>query len=194
MMRKRLLLGSAGLAAATAVGFGAFTVTSGGSSLASNSVPTSKVASSTNTTPNVPASGATRRPHWRMGRRMGRSVYSEVVVKQSDGSYKTIISVVGSLKSISSNSITVVRPDTGATITAAITSTTRFGNTTESALASDISTGTAVTVRLTETANNAVSISVPPPPGTRPKPGAGRFGGPFPPPNGTASSSSSASA
>jgi hypothetical protein len=60
-------------------------------------------------------------------------------------------------------------------------------------LAADLSSNTTVTVRLVETSNKAVSVSVPPPPGTHPKPGFGRFGGTFPPPNG-ATSNSSASA
>ena len=191
MNRKRLLLGSTGLAAAVAVGVGAVALTSGGASLASATVPTSNVAStSTAALPNTtnPAS----RPHWRMGR-MGRAVYSETVIKQKSGSYKTIVEVRGPLTAISLGSISIIRPDTGATITAAITSTTKFGNTTAAALASDLSSHTAVTVRLIETANNAVSVSVPPPAGTRPKPGSGPFGGTFHPRNG-ASQSSSASA
>lgn len=191
MNRKRLLLGSTGLAAAVAVGIGAVALTSGGASLVSGTVPTSNVAStSTAASPNT--ANPTPRPHWRMGP-LGGAVFSETVVKQQAGGYKTIIEVRGALTAISSGSISVTRPDTGATITAAITSTTRFRNTTEVALASDLSSHTAVTVRLIETANNAVSVSVPPPAGTRPKPGSGPFGGTFPPRNG-ATPSSSASA
>ena len=197
MERKILLISASGMAAATVVGFGALALTTSGSSLVSNSIPTSHVASATSGTTNgsssSPAVGSTPpHPHWGIGR-MGRAVYSESVLKQSGGSYKTVISVVGTLKAISSSSISVLRPDTGVTITASITSTTRFANTSESALAADLSSNTAVTVRLVETSNNAVSVSVPPPPGTRPRPGFGRFGGMFPPPKG-ATSNSSASA
>lgn len=193
MERKRLLIGASGLAAATVVGFGAFALTTSSSSLASNSIPTSHVASTTSGTTNgpsnSPAAGSTPSPHWGIGR-LGRAVYSESVVKQSGGGYETIVSVAGTLKAISSSSISVTRPDTGATITASITSTTRFANTSESALAADLSSNKAVTVRLVETSNNAVSVSVPPPPGARPRPGFARFGGTFPPPNGTTSNSS----
>ena len=197
MERKILLISASGLAAATVVGFGAFALTTSGSSLVSNSTPTSHVASATSGTTNgsssTPSVGSTApHPHWGIGRR-GREVYLESVLKQSGGSYKTVISVLGTLKAISSSSISVIRPDTGATITASIASTTRFANTSESALAADLSSNTTVTVRLVETSNNAVSVSVPPPPGTHPKPGFGRFGGTFPPPNG-ATSNSSASA
>ena len=191
MVRKRLLLGSVGIASAAAVGLGAFTLTSSGSSLASNSVPTSTVASTSNATSTPNSTGS--KPNPRRGLRIGnfgQAVYSEVVTKQVNGTFKTLISVDGSLKSISPTSIAVTRPDTGATITAAITSTTKFFNTTESALAADLSSNTAVTVRLVETSSNAVSVSVPPPPGTYPKRGVGRFGGAFPPRRGTPLSSS----
>ncbi|MCL4552587.1 MAG: hypothetical protein M1305_03395 [Candidatus Marsarchaeota archaeon] len=178
MNRKRLLLGSTGLAAAVAVGVGAIALTSGGASLASATVPTSNVASTSSAAvPNTTTKPASRL-HWRMGRR-GGAVYSETVIKQKSGGYKTIIEVRGSLTAISSSSISITRPDTGTIITAAITSTTRFGNTTAAALASDLSSDTAVTVRLVETANNAVSVSVPPLAGTRPKPGSGPFKGTF---------------
>ncbi len=197
MERKMLLIGASGLAAATVVGFGALALTTSGSSLVSNSIPTSHVASSpsgtTDGSSSTPAVGSTPpRPHWGIGR-MRRAVYSESVLKQSGGSYKTVISVVGTLKAISSSSISVTRPDTGAAITASIASTTRFVNTSESALAADLSSNTTVTVRLVETSNNAVSVSVPPPPGTRPSSGFGRFGGTVPAPTG-ATSNSSASA
>lgn len=191
MNRKRLLVGSTGLAAAVAVGMGAVALTSGGASLASATVPTSKVAStSTAASPNT--ANPAHRPHWRMGL-MSRAVYSETVIKQKAGGFKTIIEVRGPLTAFSSGSISVTRPDTGGVITATITPTTRFGNTSAAALISDFNSHTAVTVRLIETANNAVSVSVPPPAGTRPKPGSGPFGGTFPPRNG-ATPSSSASA
>ncbi len=177
MNRKRLLFGSIGLTVATAVGISAVALTSSGSSLVSSTVPTSKVVSA-----NVATSAPV--PHRRVGPR-ARAVYSETIVPVRGGGYKTIIQVRGALHAISSSSISVIRQDTGATITVAITPTTSFVNTTDSALVSDLSSKKAVTVRLVETSNNAVSVSVPPPPGTRPKPGPGQFRGTFPPRNGT---------
>lgn len=191
MNRKRLLLGSIGLSAATAVGIGAVTLAAGGSSLASNSVPTSQVATTTTSPTNGSNSTSTPPRHRGFGFFRGPgAVYSESVLPQQGGGYKTVIEVRGALSAISSSSISVTRPDTGATVTAAITSSTRFGNTSESALAADLSSHTSVTVRLIETSNNAVSVSVPPPPGTHPKPGTGWARGTFPPRNHPASNSS----
>lgn len=189
MKRKRLLFGSTGIAAAVAVGIGAVAVTSSGSSLASNTVPTSQVASTPSSSTNNSTSSPAPRPHRRFFG-MGRAVYSSSVVPKQGGGYETIIEVRGKLSAISSSSITVIRPDTGADVTAPITSATRFGNTTEAALASDLSSNTAVTVRVVEIANDVVSVSVPPPPGTQPKPGNGWFRGTFPPPNRPTSNSS----
>ncbi|TAN22848.1 MAG: hypothetical protein EPN30_08115 [Actinomycetota bacterium] len=188
MRRRRMILGATGLAAAGIVGIGAATISSAGSSLASSSVPTTQVASPSNNQ----STNSTAHPRRHMGfGRFGFAVYSETVVPQKSGSgYETIISVTGKLSNISSGSISVVRADTGATVTAAITSSTRFGNTTEAALASDLSSKTAVTVRLVETGGNAIAIGVPPTPGTGHGARFGHYMGSFPPPRVTAPNSS----
>ena len=188
MRRQRMILGATGLAAVGIVGFGAMTLSSGGSSLASSSVPTTQVASSGT------SQSATSTPHHHPRFRFGRpgfSVYSEIVIPQKSGSgYETIISVTGKLSAISSSSISVVRPDTGATVTAAITSSTKFGNTSEAALASDLSSNTAVTVRLVETGGNAIGVGVPRKPGTMPGARFGHRNNSFPLPGGTGTQSS----
>jgi len=188
MRRQRMILGATGLAAVGIVGFGAMTLSSGGSSLASSSVPTTQVASSGNS--QSATSTPNHHPRFRFGR-PGFSVYSEIVIPQKSGSgYETLISVTGKLSAISSSSISVVRPDTGATVTAAITSSTKFGNTSEAALASDLSSNTAVTVRLVETGGNAIGVGVPHKPGTMPGAKFGHRNNSFPLPNGTGTQSS----
>lgn len=190
MNRKRLLMSSSAVAAAVVVGAGALGV-AGGTSLVSSTVPTSHVVSST-TTSSSSKPKPPRGPHAFMFRPMARSVYSDSVVKTKSGSYETIISVHGPLTAISSTSISVKRPDTGATITATIGSSTKYLNTSESKLASELSSNTSVNVVLVETSGVAKVIAVPPAPGTRPP----FKGGPLAkgtPPSSTNSSSTSSS-
>lgn len=171
MNRKRLLMSSSAAAAAVVVGAGALGL-AGGTSLVSNTVPTSHVVSSATTS----SSSKPKPPHGPRGfmfRPMGRSVYTDSVVKTKSGSYKTIISVHGQLTAISSTSISVKRPDTGAIVTATIDSSTKYRNTSESKLASDLSSNTAVNVVLVETGGVAKVIAVPPAPGLRPPLGRG---------------------
>lgn len=166
MNRKRILMGSSAVAAAVIVGAGAIDLT-GATSLVSSTTPTSHVVSSSTTSSSTKPKPP-RGPRRFMFRAMGRSVYSETVVKTKSGSYKTIISVHGPLTAISSSSISVKRPDTGATITASINSSTKYLNTTEAKLASDLGSNTAVNVVLVETGGVAKVVAVPPPPGTKP--------------------------
>lgn len=188
MTKRKVLIGSTALAAITAVGTGALIVASGGSSLVSNTVPTSKVVSSSSTS----SSSSTPKPHPKfMFRRFGQGVYSETVVPQKSGGYKTIISVKGTLSAITSSSISVIRPDTGATVTATISSSTKFHSTTESALEADISSNKTVTVRLIESNGSAFAVMVPPAPGTRPKFPKGPLVGRPTPPSSTSTSSGS---
>lgn len=176
-MRKRVWVGTTAVAAASAVGIGAMAL-GGGSTLASNTVPTSQVAASTSATVS-PTPPKTDHRHFGFGAG-GRSVYSASVISKAGGGYATIISVHGPLITISPTSISVQRPDSGAIVTASISSTTKFGNTTEAALAGDLSPKTAVNVMMVETGGVAKVVVVPPAPGTRPKfpvgPMAGRFG------------------
>lgn len=191
-MRKRVWVASTAVAAASAVGIGAVAL-GGGSTLASNTVPTSQVAGSTPAIANpVPPGPPDHRFMLREGR---RSVYSENVIAKKAGGYETIIRVHGPLSAISSTSISVTRPDTGAAITASISSTTKFRNTTEAALAGDLTSNTAVNVVLIEVGGVAKAIIVPPAPGTRPHPPGGPLAGRFVQPNNfTSSGSSSATA
>lgn len=188
MRRRRMILGATGLAAVGIVGFGAMTLSSGGTSLASSSVPTTQVVSSG--TSQSATSTSHRHPRFRFGR-PGFSVYSEKVIPQKSGSgYETIISVTGKLSAISASSISVVRPDTGTTVTAVITSSTKFWNTSEAALASDLSSNTGVTVRLVETGGNAIGVGVRPKPGTMPGARFGHRNSSFPLPSATGTQSS----
>lgn len=164
MVRKRLWMGSAVFAAMAVVGAGALALGSGGSSLVSNSVPTSQLASST--------SSSTRPPKvmhhgFMMGLKPGL-VYSKSVLAVKGGGFKTIIGVRGVLTAISSTSISVKRADTGAIVSASISSTTKFGRTTEAALASDLSSGKTVRVMMVETNGTAKLIALLPPPITKP--------------------------
>ncbi len=156
MRRNFRYLGSATMAAVL-IGGGTL-VLSGGSSLVSGSVPTTSVAS--NSTP---------KPHpVFMFKGPERAVYSESVVPVKSGGYETIIMVKGSLSAISSTSVSVKRPDTGAIVTASVASSTKFIRTTEAALASDLSSGKVVTVMLVEVRGTARLVAVPPSPGSRP--------------------------
>ncbi len=142
--------------AAVLIGGGTL-VLSGGSSLVSGSVPTTSVAS--NSTP---------KPHpVFMFKGPERAVYSESVVPVKSGGYETIIMVKGSLSAISSTSVSVKRPDTGAIVTASVASSTKFIRTTEAALASDLSSGKVVTVMLVEVGGTAKSVMAPPKLGVR---------------------------
>ncbi|NNN19794.1 MAG: hypothetical protein HKL84_08075, partial [Acidimicrobiaceae bacterium] len=124
MIRRRILFGSTGLAAAAVVGVGAMTLGSGGTSLTSGSAPSSQVAATTNS---QSSNAAKPHPHF-MFRGAGAAVYSERVVPQKGGSgYETIIEVKGKLSAITTSSISVIRPDTNAPVTAVISPTTRFG-------------------------------------------------------------------
>ncbi len=165
MRRKRLWMGSTALATAVVVGAGALTLGSGSSSLVSSSVPTSKLAAT------LPAPGHPSHPKgmhhgFMMGLRPG-SVYSESVLAVKGGGYKTVIGVRGVLTAISSTSISVKRPDTGAIVIASISSTTKFGRTKEATLASDLSSGKTVKVVLVEAGGVAKLIAAMPAPGTR---------------------------
>ncbi len=166
MRRKRLWIGSTVLAAAVVVGGGALTLGSGGSSLVSTSVPTSKLAA-TLTTPGHPTRPNGMHRGFMMGLRPG-SVYSESVLAVKGGGYKTVIGVRGVLTAISSTSVSVKRPDTGATVSASISSTTKFGRTKEATLASDLSSGKSVRVMLVETGGVAKLIAAMPAPGAHP--------------------------
>lgn len=166
MRRKRLWMGSTALAAAVVVGGGALTLGSRGSSLVSSSVPTSKLAAAI-PTPGHPSHPKGTHHGFVMGFRPG-SVYSESVLAVKGGGYKTVIGVRGTLASISSTSISVKRPDTGAIVSASISSTTKFGRTTEATLASDLSAGKTVKVVLVETSGAAKLIAAMPAPGAHP--------------------------
>lgn len=170
MTRRKLLFGSTAIAAALVVGTGSMVLASGGTSLVSNTVPSSQVAASTTTTPTPPA--AKVHPHgpkhrgWARG--FSRGVYSETVLAQKAGGYKTIVSVKGTLTAISATSVSVKRPDTGALITASISTRTKFPRTSEAALAADIAAKKAVNVRLVDVGGTAVVVILPPAPGTVP--------------------------
>lgn len=156
MRKKGLLFGSSALGAAAVIGVGALAFGSGSSALVSNSIPTAQVATSTSSTP---PSGHPHVKH--VGLR--KAAYSETVVPVKGGGYKTVEMVKGSLTAISSSSISVTRPDTGAIIAGNITSSTKFRNTTEAALAADLPAKTAVTVRIVESGGNVIMIGVPEP-------------------------------
>ena len=67
-------------------------------------------------------------------RLLTRSVHASLIVKTSGGQYVTVDFDRGVVKSVSSTSITIERPD-GVTVSASITSATKFRRTTEAALA-----------------------------------------------------------
>ena len=83
MVRKRLWMGSAVFAAMAVVGAGALALGSGGSSLVSNSVPTSQLASSTSSS--VRPQNVTHRG-FMMGLKPGL-VYSKSVLAVKGGRY-----------------------------------------------------------------------------------------------------------
>lgn len=163
MRKKSLLIGSVAFGAVASVGSAALMLGAGSSALASNTIPTSQLASTS-------SFASPRPPHDLRFGGPGRAVYSEDVVPIRSGGYRTIVMVHGPLTAISSTSISVKRPDTGATITASINSSTKFRNTTESTLLADLHANTSVTIRVIETGGKALVVSVPPPPGTRPHP------------------------
>lgn len=159
MRRNLRYFGSAAMAAVV-IGGGALAL-SGGTSLVSGSVPTSSVV------PNSTSKSTPKPHHGLMFRGPGRAVYSESVVPVKSGGYQTIVMVKGLLSSVSSTSISVKRPDTGAIVTASIGSDTKFHRTTEATLASDFSSNKAVRVMLVEVSGTAKSVTVPPKPGIR---------------------------
>lgn len=65
---------------------------------------------------------------------LARSVHASIVVKSKGGGYVTLTLDRGTIQSISSTSITILRPD-GVSITAPISSSTKFLRGTESSLA-----------------------------------------------------------
>jgi hypothetical protein len=167
MKKKSVLVGSIAVAASTTIGVGALAL--GGTSLASNNVPTTHLAASSTTKTPSPA-----KPHHRRFRfmRFGQGVYSETVVHAKGGGYKTIITVHGPLSAITpsstSGSISVTRPDTGTAVMASINSSTKFVRTSEAALQTDATKKISVNIRLVEIDGVAKVVMVPPPPGTRP--------------------------
>lgn len=172
-MRKRtVLVGSTAVAAVAVVAGGA--MITGGTSLTSGTVPTSTIAGPSGSS--TPGTATKPHRHFVMMRRFGGpAVYAQSIVPLKAGGYRTIIEVKGTLAAISTTSISVKRPDTGALVTAAITSSTKFPRTSESALAADLGANKVVTVRMVEVGGTAKVVVVPPPPGTRPHPFAGHF-------------------
>jgi hypothetical protein len=67
-------------------------------------------------------------------RLLGRTDHASLTVRGKGGSWVTVTLDRGTVKSISATSITIVRPD-GGTVTAPITSSTKFRRATESSLA-----------------------------------------------------------
>jgi hypothetical protein len=136
---------AAGTLAVAVVGGAAFAVAG---PLMGSTVPTATVQSSsaavqaasgnTPSTSQTPAAGRAGKDgkggEGILRRLMTRSVHASVVVKSKGGTYVTLTLDRGTIKSISSSSITILRPD-GVTVTAPLTSSTKFLRSSESALA-----------------------------------------------------------
>lgn len=127
-----------GAAAAVAVGGLGYVVAGPmdafGSAGTTTAAAVTTAAAKSASTPTFIAKGAAAQNRRGLARRLLRhSVHASFVIKDGSNGYITVDFDKGAVQSVSSTSITILRPD-GVTVTDAVTSSTKFVRTTEASL------------------------------------------------------------